>query len=875
MPIHLKINCGGPALTNDGWLADQYFYPASYSEAVNDPANHVITGYSQTAAPEAVYDTYRKCFSPLTLPFRYEIPVPNGAYIVRLHFADDTANGSAGAYTARIEINQVSFGGVDPNIPHAPLTPAIKVLDFNTEAKNGLIKIELTGLDIDKIVKISGIEIIEDSAASAAYTKIAELQKKGRAEVGQIVAVSWPAPTGIKYYSTTALDELHNFRSLPVGPVEPRLLGKQFLSFELSPDLSDEEITLEFADLDGDLQSKFHTHGEGVRVEIFYYYPETGLLRSRWFGQLRPPEENSYGTFSAKAASGFMSRLLTLPRRAFYSNCSAIFGGFLQNQAEINENDCPYSRHLGPAGFGNVDQTTGLPFTNCPKMTRADCTERLGNSQFFLGFDVSATSVLTDPRSGFWATSRGNANNLKRPLRVVIGAKNLRDFDLLTWRREINYRHPDKGFVAAVWAICEGPVHALQAFRVNDGSVNVQAINTREGQKNQPPTSYGGGLGNFSGTAHIFARLGWVNAAQVNAPDLKTFAVVFGLNNIRMYSTENIFTQGYTNNRVWGLLECYANRRWGRGYSYSRFHIPDWIEAAEWCDQPVKFTDPNGREHIHRRTMMDIALEGRVTHEQVLDICRSGRLSVPFQHEGKYTIVPLKKWHDLEGCAVFTDTGEDKNIIREGAKPAISYTIQSDTQIPNEVVVTFEDMYNADIERPLTFIDQEQQFKAGKAFGDSSFRPVQKRFNAFGVRTEAEAIKLGWSLLHLGEFDSGGLKNNLRVKFTTWHTQVLGLKRYDVIKVISPLIEIFGFEYFRIISMRQQSNLLVEITAQAYPQDYYEDFEIVQQPDPPLPPISGGGDIPPNTNWPPPRGPRGIGYDEITYENGQLIVSMS
>jgi hypothetical protein len=273
--------------------------------------------------------------------------------------------------------------------------------------------------------------------------------------------------------------------------------------------------------------------------------------------------------------------------------------------------------------------------------------------------------------------------------------------------------------------------------------------------------------------------------------------------------------------------------------------------------------DPLGTTRAHRRTQLDVDLQGRVTHEQIIDICRAGRLSVPFQHNGKYTIRPLKIETNLTEARVFTDVGDDKNIIRDGAKPAITYSIQSDRNIPNEIKLVFEEVNNKDVERPLTFIDEEQQLKAGRAFGDTSLRPIQKSYSAFGIRNEAEAIKLGWTLLHLGEFDTGGLKNNLRVNFTTWNTQILGLQRFDVIKIISPLISRFGFNYFRILSMKQQSNLLVNVTAQAYPEIYYNSLEAIQQPPPENP-----NPIVPIDN------PRRPVFDEVSYYQGFLRIKI-
>src|SRR5262252_3010889 len=94
------------------------------------------------------------------------------------------------------------------------------------------------------------------------------------------------------------------------------------------------------------------------------------LLFSQWFGHMQPVEEGSAEWYESTAETGFMSSMLPLPRRAFFSSCQAMFGGWLATQAEIDEGDCPYNRHLGgaaasliniiPADAANVDTSAGV-----------------------------------------------------------------------------------------------------------------------------------------------------------------------------------------------------------------------------------------------------------------------------------------------------------------------------------------------------------------------------------------------------------------------------------------------------------------------------------------------------------------------------------
>lgn len=176
---------------------------------------------------------------------------------------------------------------------------------------------------------------------------------------------------------------------------------------------------------------------------------------------------------------------------------------------------------------------------------------------------------------------------------------------------------------------------------------------------------------------------------------------------------------------------------------------------------------------------------------------------------------------------VFTDIGEHRNIERdERGKPILSYSQISPAKLPNKIVLTYDHAgpetpgTATDIERPLVFEDEAAQRAAGEAIGDHTIQVVEKRYAAFGIRHFNEAVKLGWSLLDLGEFDSGGLKNNLEIKFQTWFTHAIELHKYKVIKVVSPLLQrLFDFEYFRIKSLRRRKDLKVDVIAQAYPQE--------------------------------------------------------
>ncbi len=250
----------------------------------------------------------------------------------------------------------------------------------------------------------------------------------------------------------------------------------------------------------------------------------------------------------------------------------------------------------------------------------------------------------------------------------------------------------------------------------------------------------------------------------------------------------------------------------------------------------------------------------------------------------------------------FTDRGDERNICidkpqGEGGKSTLTFSIQSDADLPNRIVLTYDDAAHENQQIPLTFEDVEQQLRAGRSFGDTSRRAVEKQYTAFGVTDAGEAGRLGNLLLDLGEFDEGGLQNNMRVEFTTWYLETVTLHKYQVIKVSSDKLDLINdlradqglepFTYFRVRTIRRLPDLKVEISAQAYPVEYYERLELFTQ-GPGIPPSGIPGTDPPDEPGPdeptpdrpsPRRLPFDVGLlslvhndDQILFEVGRLAV---
>jgi hypothetical protein len=139
-----------------------------------------------------------------------------------------------------------------------------------------------------------------------------------------------------------------------------------FLPVAMDATIGDEEVELKFWDGDGAFSDLLLLHGEGIKVELFYWIPQVSLLLPIWFGHLRVEDSADAEFVTVKAAQGFRSADGNMPRRAHWQECQAIFGGLFDTQAEIDANDCKYNRHIG-GGVGTLDPATGLPWAFCPR----------------------------------------------------------------------------------------------------------------------------------------------------------------------------------------------------------------------------------------------------------------------------------------------------------------------------------------------------------------------------------------------------------------------------------------------------------------------------------------------------------------------------
>lgn len=697
---------------------------------------------------------------------------------------------------------------------------------------------------------------------------ITALQALAKPRVAFYLHVIWDEDDSAedRYYSSSKYNEMSGFLGIGLD-IEPQILVSgdndslaKSIAFELDPDIKTEKISLRFNNVPDDdgvrpVLSRFATFGSGVRCELFGYFPDVDEHQSFWTGQFQAPTEGlEHAEIKITITNGYRSREQLLPKRMRPRECTANFPNGMSAEA-LATNGCPYN----PPTLGNY-RTGTTPYKSCPRNSTSACNTRLGTSdgKYYLGFDTDASATVTsgNPRVGP-AISKGNQSTLTKPIRVIYGQKYVRDMPLLLWRREVGAPNRDHDWVSGIWEVGEGPVSQVYALKVVGGRPPQDiATQIRLGARGQAAISnYSSSLSNFSGTALVRAKYGWINATETNASDMTCEGRVIGMTTVPVYTDDDplTFSRTYSDNRAWCLFDLMTHQRYGMGYAHSRFAIADWITVANWTNNSVSFTatdlDGNTVTYTGRRSTFDAICEGRPVAEQIEDICRSGGFSMPFLHDGKFTIREFRPATsgELSAAKVFTDTGENKNILWDGKRPSVVFGQIPPDKLVNEITLTFEEAANEDVERPITIDDPNQKLAAGRYLGDNNLQSVNKKYSAFGCGHTQEVVRLGYRLLRFGEFDSGGTQNNLNGTFTTTLIDVLGLKKYDIIKLETTLDDDFTIgtndgvtnwevtpEYYRIMSMKKTGNGRVEVKIQAYNHTAYQAFETVTSSSPPV-----------------------------------------
>lgn len=429
------------------------------------------------------------------------------------------------------------------------------------------------------------------------------------------------------------------------------------------------------------------------------------------------------------ATAGFRSPQLLLPRRPHAVSCPFIFGALLDTQAEIDfHRGCPYNRHIG----GSVGV---VGFTDCPRRTLADCEARLATDIYWPSFLTRPDPIANNQTKGpnLLAHAYGNESNLNEPVRVFYGERYAKSLNLLSYRNELNNNNADEGFGAAIFEVGEGLMLALWDFRINGELVGAEHQQERLGTWGQLPTDWSPNVSAYSNTAILWGRI-LGDFTDAGAGDYSGSCRLLGMAAVRVYTAAATYTEEYTTNRMWCLLDALTHPRWGYGNDFSRYDIESAIEVAAWCDEGVALTDPGGNIFSGVRSTFNAELVGRATQAQIKDICTAGRIGLPFEFEGKDVFVALKA-EDTDDplIPVFTDEGASRNIVYDGARSSLQWSYLSDEEMTNQWTVNFDDATNAGVDTQLVFGDQLQQLRAGRAWGDRSVRVINKSQAAFGI----------------------------------------------------------------------------------------------------------------------------------------------
>ena len=153
----LKVNCGGPALTGD-WVADTGYLNGGAWSTASSVAN-------ATLAPMALYQRERS-----GAPLRYSLTtVPNGTYLVRLHFNEMSTSARAGSRVFNVYLEgTLAEANLDVYaLAGGSLRALVRSYSVTVAGGNGL-QIELT--KVAGYPQLNGIEVVAGGAvAKRAY----------------------------------------------------------------------------------------------------------------------------------------------------------------------------------------------------------------------------------------------------------------------------------------------------------------------------------------------------------------------------------------------------------------------------------------------------------------------------------------------------------------------------------------------------------------------------------------------------------------------------------------------------------------------------------------------------------------------------------
>ena len=167
----IRVNTGGPAVTTGGvaWSADQFF---TSGKSYTNPSVTAIAGTTD----DVLYLTERSALVNGGT-FGYAVPVANGTYDVRLHFAElywgATGGGPGGTgrrvFNVNLEGGTVELPNLDLNAVAAPMTAVVRTVRMTVT--DGVLNMAFNA-SVDQ-PKVSAFEVLPaDTTAPAAVTGV-------------------------------------------------------------------------------------------------------------------------------------------------------------------------------------------------------------------------------------------------------------------------------------------------------------------------------------------------------------------------------------------------------------------------------------------------------------------------------------------------------------------------------------------------------------------------------------------------------------------------------------------------------------------------------------------------------------------------------
>ncbi|HYE74218.1 MAG TPA: hypothetical protein VEF04_12850 [Blastocatellia bacterium] len=680
---------------------------------------------------------------------------------------------------------------------------------------------------------------------------------------GQLLAIYWPAPLGVQYYMPMRYDRRQGYNKIAdlLDPnrfqqrLAPNRTGADWLiNLAHTGGLGDDTINFELGDVDKVVRNTYFNYGPDCRVRVYRWVPEVELLIEQWWGLLNAPGEITPDIFRGSAALGNRSVNSNFPKRLRGApGCQAIFGGLLDSQEEINEGGCPYNLHIGGL-IGQINPSTGLPFTFCPRLTRAQSIERLATDRFFLsGVSTTAESVLYGS-FGLAAGSKikGNETRSSQPFAVMLGGRFIAyDVGIMEMIADRNPDHPERAARRVLSDFSEGPIGGIGDIYIDDKLVQPQHKQIRLGELGQDGTGFAPGTQNYSLLAHgSMATFG--NNPDTPAEQVKVrVEFTSGYRNTRIYSAPGVFTKNSTTIRAWNVREMITNKIWGEGYAHGTLEDQDWIDLAASDQDYLQFTDAQGQvRNCTRSTFTHYFNQAQPFDEALRQACMWGGYSPLVQFNGKWRIFRLDKRPNLSNVPVFRDyarDGEKPNIAARDLNSGVTSLVLAQPRHPRDLTyqlnVSFCDEQTSFKQRTITIADLNYQTDQGRKLEEFRFNQKADPVFAIGITNEAEAIYHAEHILQCGPFFRGGLRTNQPIRFNTWWQwdQIYKLHEYKIIKVYSTELPTKAdgsqrFQYYIILERHELPNQQVQILAQAYDETFFDRESITTPPEPPPPP---------------------------------------